>query len=133
MQTIANFIADHGIRMTVKPRNSNPNMPDDGWAYTASHWTCTLHFGRQRMAVAFSQGSAHFDPPKLADVLDCLASDASGLENARDFADWCAEYGYDTDSRKAERTYKAIKRQASRLKAVLGTDYETLLFDTERQ
>ena len=132
MQTLGTFIADHGIRMTTKPRASNPNM-DDKWASDASHWTCTIHFGRQRMAVAFSQGSAHTEPPKLADVLDCLADDAAGFENARDFADWCAEYGYDTDGRKAEKTYRAVKRQSLRLKSLLGADYDALLFDTERQ
>jgi len=35
--------------------------------------------------------------------------------------DWCAEYGYDTDSRKAERTFRAVERQTKALKRMLGS------------
>ena len=38
---------------------------------------CTIRRGDESMAVRFSQGPAHTEPPTLADVLDCLASDAS--------------------------------------------------------
>ena len=78
-------------------------------------------------------GSAHKSPPTLADVLDCMAGESAGVENARDFADWCGEYGYDTDSRKVERTFKACQQQAADLKRLLGpAAYETLLWNVER-
>ena len=71
--------------------------------------------------------------PELEDLLDCLASDASGIENSPDFEDWCGEYGYDTDSRKAEKIFKTVEHQARRLKQFLGDDlYEALLWNTER-
>jgi hypothetical protein len=67
-------------------------------------------------------------------VLDSLASDAAGYENSPDFGDWCGEYGYDEDSRKAERIFKDVERQSAKLKKFLGDDlYETLLWDTERE
>ena len=86
------------------------------------------------MSLVFSMGSGHGGKrPELADVLDCLASDAAGYENARSFADWCADYGYDVDSRRAERTFKAVERQATSLHRVLGESaYRTLLWDIER-
>ena len=59
-------------------------------------------------------------PPTIADLLDCLASDASGYDNARAFDDWCSEYGYDTDSRTAVRVYNAIAEQAHQLRLLLG-------------
>lgn len=66
-----------------------------------------------------------------AEVLN--ASDAAGVENATSFEDWCEEYGYDTDSRCAERTFKACKHATERLKNFLGNDlYETLLWKIER-
>jgi hypothetical protein len=85
------------------------------------------------VTVYFSQGSAHTKPPTLEDVLDCIASDANGFEDENDFETWCSNYGYDTDSRKAEKTFKFIERQATQLKAKLGNDlYERLIWETER-
>jgi hypothetical protein len=119
-----------GFRCT--PTDRNPNM--DSWDAGARHWRCTITRLGHRMSLVFSQGSAHTAPPSPADVLDCLALDASGYDNARgDFASWCGDYGYDTDSRKAERIYKAVARQAKRLERLLGVAlYETLLWNTER-
>lgn len=129
--TIQDFIGNAGITSKVKRVESNPNMSDMGAG--ASHWVVTLKAGRFSMRVPFSQGSAHTVAPTAADVLDCLASDAASVENARDFADWCGDYGYDVDSRKAHKTYTICVRQAAKLRAMLGQDnYETLLFKTER-
>ena len=129
---LSKFIADAGISMTVKPADNNPNMIDGD--PRASHWACKIKAGRSQLTVAFSMGSGLSGEPKLADVLDCLASDASGVENcAGKFDDWCGEYGYDTDSRKAERTFNICKRQAANLKRLLGPSaYETLLWNVER-
>ena len=38
------------------------------------------------------------------------------------FDDFCAEFGYDTDSRKAERTWRACKRAAEKLRRVYCGD-----------
>jgi hypothetical protein len=59
--------------------------------------------------------------------------DASGAENARNFEDWASEYGYDTDSRAAERTYNVVVKQAAELREFLGAaDYKFLLNEVER-
>ncbi|HUT63574.1 MAG TPA: hypothetical protein VMZ04_06425, partial [Anaerolineae bacterium] len=70
--------------------------------------------------------------PTVSDVLNCLASDASGIENARDFNEWASEYGYDEDSREAERIYKVCQDQANQLQAFLPDEkYNELLFEVE--
>lgn len=136
--TMEQFISQQGLSMTTEPIDRNPHMEDDAWAATASHYRCKITKKQpgqrsRSYSLPFSQGSAHTQAPKLAEVLDCLASDASGFENARSFDEWCSEYGYDIDSRKAERTYRIIEKQANRLKAFLGQGaYETLLWNTER-
>lgn len=72
--------------------------------------------------------------PKAESVLDSLAMDASSYENARNFEDFAAEFGYDTDSRKAEAMYRACGDTAKELRHLLGRDgYENLLWKTERQ
>lgn len=128
--TLSDFIGNTAITSKVKRVDANPNMSGPG----ARHWVVTLRAGRFSMRVPFSQGSAHTEAPTAADVLDCMASDAAGYENARSFEEWCSEYGYDTDSRSAERIYHTVAKQSARLKAMLGADnYEVLLWKTDRQ
>lgn len=71
-------------------------------------------------------------PPTASEVLDCLASDASSYDNTQDFEDWAGDYGYDTDSRKAEHTYRAIAEQAKALRVFVDADYDELLYNVER-
>lgn len=135
MGTISEFVALHCIRMKCERTDSNPNMSDSD--RTMDHWKCVFRIttnGRaSRLTTYFSMGSAHNGKaPNAAEVLDCLASDASGATGS--FEDWCSDYGYDTDSRKAEKTYKIIQRQSGKLRAFLGSDFtfENLLYRTER-
>lgn len=58
----------------------------------------------------------------LPDVHDAIASlvlDA-GVLDASSFENWAAEYGYDTDSRKAKATYRACLDIALKLRAGIG-------------
>lgn len=98
-----------------------------------SKYTFDRLYGQDKIAYAERCGVKVIAPvPELADVLDNLASDAAGYENARSFEDWASDYGYDTDSRKAERIYSEIKKQVSELRRLLGADYEKVLFEIER-
>lgn len=131
--TLKQFVAEQQLEMSVLPVKCNPHMD----VQMPRNFECTIGIvGRgyhEPMTVYFSQGSAHKKNPTLAEVLDCLASDASGVDNARSFEDWANDYGYDTDSRKAERTYHICEKQAQDLKALLGQDaYNQLLYETER-
>jgi len=44
--------------------------------------------------------------PCAYDVLACITKNDPGT-----FSDFCADYGYDTDSRKAEKTYFAVQEE----------------------
>lgn len=134
MQTIQQFIADHGLTMEILPALRNPNMEDQDWAAGATHYRCIIANSWQAtMEVPFSQGAALTDEPTLPRVLDCLAMDAASIENARDFEAWAAEFGYDTDSRKAERIFNICTEQAGELRELLGAEsYVKLLWETER-
>jgi hypothetical protein len=140
MPTIHEFIESNSLTMTSKRTDHNPSM-DDEPRNRMFHWSCNIarRGTTHPFPVTFSMGSAHVDKngkpktPELADVLDCLASGAAGYENAKTFDDWAGEYGYDTDSRKAERTFNTIRDQAARLERFLGRDaYNALLWDCER-
>lgn len=102
------------------------------WDAAARHFRCRIKCGRRAFGLYFSQGSAHTAAPTPADVLNCLVSDAQSYDNANDFEDWCSEYGYDTDSRKAERTWRAVKKQAEQLKRTVGDKAYEALKECER-
>lgn len=137
--TIADFISGMHITMTAERTNSNPSMPDSS---NMDHWKCLLRWKlfsngkpiERRMTVYFSMGYGHNGKaPNAADVLDCLSSDAASIENSPDFESWASDFGYETDSRKAERAFKACEHQAKRLQNFLGEDaYQQLLWNTER-
>lgn len=140
---LQDFIASNGITAEVKPVDTNPHLDDD--RNPMDHWRVTLRRPGHKMTVYFSMGRGHNGKmPEAADVLDCLASDSASIANAQSawadapaprdpFTDWCSEYGYDTDSRKAYRTFKVCQRQADRLSKFLGSEaYEQLLWETER-
>jgi|SRR5882672_3289550 len=125
-------IAAAGIVMTATATDANPNMDDT--SHDMDHWSCKFRrAGSARvMTVIFSMGSGHHGKaPTACDVLDCLASDATGCDG-RSFEDWCGDYGYDTDSRKAERTWKATVRQSAKLQQFLGDDFAAFLYYTEK-
>lgn len=130
---LADFIQAAGVTMTVRPADSNPNISDDKWARTATHWRCYLKVAGRRMNTYFSQGSAHGNTePELKDVLDCLASDARCVDGVKGFEGWASELGYDADSRSAKRTYDNCVKGAAALKRTLGdAEYERLLYDVE--
>lgn len=56
--------------------------------------------------------------PTNYDILACLTKYDPGT-----FEDFCSEYGYDTDSRQAERTYKTVKEEFINLQTIF-TDKE---------
>lgn len=51
--------------------------------------------------------------PHSADVLYSLILDSSAV--GQSFNSWCSDFGYDTDSRKAEATYRACQENADKL------------------
>jgi hypothetical protein len=57
-------------------------------------------------------------PPHAADVLYSLVRDAEAGNMT--FCEWCSELGFDTDSRKAEATYRACQDSADKLARVLS-------------
>lgn len=136
--TIKDFITRYGITFEAHPTSGNPNMQD--MPAGSRHYVC--RFGHEKLPYAlstyYSMGPALEREPTAEEVLDCLASDAAGWENASGFEDWAGEYGYDTDSRRAERIYVTVGRAALDLKNFLGNigagddTWDELLYETER-
>jgi len=116
------LIRDLKIQIRSTWVDRNPSMIDDTWSRSASHYKVKISrrtpIGQRReMTLVFSLGSAHKGEPQLKDVLNCLVSDA-GVDQLS-FEEFCSEYGYNEDSRAAERVYRATTRQTTRFLAFL--------------
>ena len=129
--TLEQFIKQHHLSISSVKTDRNPCMLD---GVSMDHYEVKLETPEAEFDCYFSKGSGHHGAyPTLDEVLDCLASDASMVDNARNFEDFASGLGYDPDSRKAEKTYRACQKQAKALKEFLGDEaYEVLLYHTER-
>ena len=112
--------------MTVTSVPNNPNF--DG--SLADHFLCTMSTNRRSDAFYYSKGISlrvpsklaqgwHAVQPTISELLSCLVSDAHAVVD-RSTSEFCADMGYDDDSRKAHRIYKTIKRNTSKLRALVG-------------
>jgi hypothetical protein len=108
------------VTLTLKPGKPSPEFPD------GHHYSATLGYQGRCMTTPFHTGSGWTTDPTAHDVLECLLSDADSAQES--FGEWCANRGYDSDSRKAERTYKACQRIRGQLQKLLGADFERFTY-----
>lgn len=64
---------------------------------------------------------------KKTDVIYCFCMDARAYLDSKNFEDFCNNFGYDTDSIKALKTYKACKKQAEKCTRLFPVNMETIL------
>lgn len=95
---------------------------DDKWVQQASHYACILRYAHKKATFYMIMGCAHTNEPTAADVISCVASNAQALDLT--FPEWCREFGYDSDSRKAERIYKRCRQTGAKMRKLLGADFD---------
>ena len=96
--------------------------------YTCQEFKTGLGHRSKVKRYNYAVGRAYVTVPKapeVADVISCLISDAnSGMMN---FDDFCSEFGYDTDSRKALAVWEQCVSTAGPIKRLLGKHFESLM------
>lgn len=75
-----------------------------------------FYTGRFGQSIANSGTGRHIRPTAY-DILTCITKYNPGT-----FEDFCAEYGYDTDSRKAEKIYKEVVNEWEGINAVFTSE-----------
>lgn len=82
---------------------------------------------RGRITIAELERAKRSRPnnPTLVDVMYAIVSDAQCVANGETFEDFAAEFGYDEDSRKAERAYNGCRDEYFALRR-LGLDLNQL-------
>lgn len=118
--TLEEFITQHGIELKKIGRLvENPYMDSDQPMY---HYLMSISMGDREFCAYLSTGTGWTSEPSVSDLLECLILDASVVDRSQSFEDWADEYGYDPDSRKAERLYKTVEVESLRLKEFFGDD-----------
>lgn len=156
-RSIKTFITNHKITMEIVGGTSSNTLRTkktvkdaEGWEHYA--WEVHLFRGDTPPVeglgpVSYRTGTGHSTrkwqeytsswivtptAPEIESVLDSLKLDASSYDDARDFEDFAANFGYDTDSRKAEALYRECGDQAKKLRNFLGrAAYDQLLYEVE--
>lgn len=106
-------IADLNIEFNAKEIGTRPDDLMDDPRFEARNYELFISRENQFFVTYFSMGIGLNREPELLTVLDCLITDA--FAGAETFEDFCSEFGYDTDSRRAERTWKACQETALNL------------------
>lgn len=106
---IINKLGNELCRFSVPSNKRELCLKNHGW------------YGLMKFSPFTKSSSEKFKNPEVPneyDVLACLIKYDPG-----DFEDFCSEFGYDTDSQKAERTYEAAKDEYLKL-CILFSDKE---------
>lgn len=100
------FAKKHGVKLSFigDPEYKKHFADDKDCRYV---FKCRLTRGGRSYTFNFGQSiNAGAEEPTLYDILACLQKYDCGT-----FEDFCSEFGYGTDSRKAEKIYKAVCRE----------------------
>lgn len=101
------FLVKTGVKFSAKLIDHDFYF--DGDKETRDVYRITLSRGKMRRSFKFGQSINNSNgktPPTAYDVLACLQKYEIGS-----FEDFCGDFGYDTDSRRAEKTYKAVLKE----------------------
>lgn len=126
------WVRANGITASVVPADATADDARE-WP-NANHWRVRLYRPRTKasMTVRYHTGLGISQMQTAADVLESLAADAAGFEQCGgSFEQWASEYGYDADSRKAEKVYRAVEKQTITLRRWAGEEYGALLYGEE--
>lgn len=98
----------------------------DGKHIHGDRYAITLWRGKQRLTLNFwnsHNNRENGEDPTPHDILSCLMSD----RDPGSFADFCSEFGYEEDSRQAEKTYNLVKKQWAKVERFFtGEEIEQL-------
>ena len=114
------LLQDHGIRFSTHFIGYGAHFDDD--KESRDCFRVTFSKGRRRLVIKFGQSLNRSDgaggtPPHPYNILAGLTKHDPGS-----FDDFCDEFGYDQDSRRALRTYRLVCDEWKRVSAFFTAD-----------
>lgn len=112
------FCGKYNVKLNVIDYQYKPYFDDD----KECRYVFRCRLSRNRKSYTFTFGQSIYNgskEPTEYEVLSCLQKYDCGT-----FENFCDEFGYDTDSRKAERTYKAVCKEYKAVVRLFGDSGE---------
>lgn len=119
-QQAEQFAKKHNVKININFCRYGQHFNDE----TAERYifNITIKRNRKQFTVNFGQSISDQDKkPTIYDILCCLEK----YENAT-FEEFCSNYGYDNDSIKALKIYKAVSREYKNVFRLFGDIMEEL-------
>ena len=114
------FAKDHNVKLRILDCEYKPYFDTDKESRYV--FKCRLSRGKKSYTFNFGQSIRNGSKePEMYDVLSCLEKTDVGT-----FQDFCDEFGYDTDSKRAERIYKAVVKEYKAVERLFGDCIEEL-------
>lgn len=116
-QTQANtLLKELGVKFIVKYLDHNFHFQDD--KHTRDIYETKFLRNGESFKVKFGQSIVNNGiEPTAYDVICCLTKNDPGT-----FEDFCSDFGYDNDSRKAHKTYKAVVKEWEKVSGFFTED-----------
>lgn len=119
-QQAIDFANKYGVELEIGMARLGYHFEDDNQKRYI--FPCTLTRDGKSYSFEFGQSIADgAKEPTMYDILACMTKN-----DPYSFEDFCHEYGYDEDSRKAERTYEAVKEEWANVDDLFGDILEEL-------
>lgn len=122
-----------GIIWDAKPYRHKNKYTGNIEERDPTYWECKLLApNKKAMPFEYSMGPAHYVdsrtswqkskpiPPEILGILGSLQGDIVPFGTS--FQAWCGDFGYDTDSRKAEDIFKKCLDNTAKLVTLLGVN-----------
>ena len=114
------FLIKNDLKLTIKFKSYGKHFPTD--KEDRNIYSFKLYNKKTKKSYSGAFGDSihnteQGNTPTNYSILSCLNEDYS-----TDFNDFCRNYGYDEDSRSAEKIYKAVQKETAGLKRVLNED-----------
>jgi hypothetical protein len=113
-----------GIGHANSPRKGNNYVFYSSTACAPENWRTDKSVDAANFRARWYSDKRSAPTPKIADVLYCLLSDSQS--GSQSFEDFCSDFGYDTDSRKAHATWETCKNIFIGLHVLFMNDYGLL-------
>jgi len=114
------FAKKYGVKLSILRMSHGKHFADD--KYERYIFKCRLSRGRKSYTFHFGQSIAKgATEPTMYEVLSCLTKDDPGT-----FVNFCNEFGYDYDSRSAERIWKGCVKEYNAVVRLFGKDGECM-------
>lgn len=115
------FAKKYGVTLNVVGEPQYKKHFDSDTHY---RWVFRMRLSRNKKSYTFNFGQSVNDGakvPTMYDVLSCLQKSDVGS-----FEDFCSEFGYNTDSKKDEHTYKTVCKEYEAVERLFGDVIEEL-------